>query len=762
MKNVEIALALAKRGWPVFPVGANKRPIVKDWPNRASVDEGAIRGMWRGYPSALVAIVTGRRSGVFVVDVDAGDDHPIHDKLDPTFVVGTPRGGRHYYYVMPEGLDDDDVLRNTQKADRCLGYGDVDTRGNGGYVVAPGCVVGEDKRYEILVDVPPLPIPGWVLDAMRDYKRASMAAQRALVAPVRLDDRGAAMKRARAYAAKMPPAISGSGGHSATMAVARACATGFGLSDGEILDVLREFNARCSPPWSEKELAHKAREAATKPDPKGNAPGHLLASSALDDPFNGAEIHGGGVLDLAALSPAEVIAAGAVGVVERQRREFRRLPDRDDAATWRLYDEVVALGGLCASFPLWVMAGSDYPQPGLTLGALVALGSAMCGRRWTYDRATSAQIVCNVAETASGKGRPQQAVTQALAKSWARLVGPNDLSSTVSTIARLEQATLEGHALLMVLDEYGPRLKSLFDSRSGHQRDTRSLLLTMATTGTGTYVAATSMARGGQDRMLVAPSLSILGSSTPAALHDAVGQLAVDDGFLGRHLWFEALSTLPKRQRPDPTARDVPIAVVAAIDGWRAEHEEWVKANPHGDSAKGDAIRIYVPDEVQDSGGIAVLADYGEECDDRRRVPIAGDIPAALLGRCAEHAGRVALVLAVLRAQPGEWPVVDEAVVWSAIGIVEASAGIVARSLRDNQAPRWDDAAGQVAAVEAAIMACADADGWASKSDVLRACRKLRAADVDTACDRLRTEERLEVATRPTKGRSAVCLRLLA
>jgi hypothetical protein len=488
----------------------------------------------------------------------------------------------------------------------------------------------------------------------------------------------------------------------------------------------------------------------------------LLASSTLDDPFNGAEIHGGGVLDLAALSPSEVIAPGAVGAVERQRREFRRLPERDDASTWRLYDEVVALGGLCASFPAWVLAGSDYPQPGLTLGALVALGSAICGRRWTYDRATSAQIVVNVAETASGKGRPQQAVTQALGRSWARLVGPNDLSSTVSTIARLEQATYEGHALLMVLDEYGPRLKSLFDGRSGHQRDTRSLLLTMATTGTGTYVAATSMARGGQDRTLIAPSLSILGSSTPAALHDAVGQLAVDDGFLGRHLWFEALSMLPKRQRPDPTARDVPIAVAAAIDGWRQEHDEWVKANPHGDTAKGDAIRVYVPDEVQDSGGIAILADYGEDCDDRRRVPVAGDVPPALLGRCAEHAGRVALVLAVLRAQPGEWPVVDEAVVLCAIGIVEASAGIVARSLRDHQAPRWDDAAGQVAAVEAAIMACADGDGWASKSEVLRACRKLRAADVDAACERLRTEERLEVMARATKGRSAVCLRLLA
>ena len=147
MKNhVEIALALAARGWPVFPTGANKRPIIKDWPNRASTDEATIRAMWAQYPQAPVAIVTGRRSGLFVVDVDKEGGHPIHDRLDPTMLVGTPRGGAHYYYRMPDGLDDDDVLRNTQKADKCLGYGDVDTRGNGGYVLAPGSVVGDGRQ----------------------------------------------------------------------------------------------------------------------------------------------------------------------------------------------------------------------------------------------------------------------------------------------------------------------------------------------------------------------------------------------------------------------------------------------------------------------------------------------------------------------------------------------------------------------------------------------------------------------------------------
>ncbi len=68
------------------------------------------------------------------------------------------------------------------------------------------------------------------------------------------------LNRARAYLANLPPAISGQGGHNATFRA--ACWTvRFGLSDGDALALLREFNQRCQPPWTEKDLAHKLRDA---------------------------------------------------------------------------------------------------------------------------------------------------------------------------------------------------------------------------------------------------------------------------------------------------------------------------------------------------------------------------------------------------------------------------------------------------------------------------------------------------------------------
>ena len=65
----------------------------------------------------------------------------------------------------------------------------------------------------------------------------------------------------RAYLAKLPPAVSGAGGHTATFRAACECVR-FGLSDGEALALLRGWNGtHCRPAWTEKELAHKLKDA---------------------------------------------------------------------------------------------------------------------------------------------------------------------------------------------------------------------------------------------------------------------------------------------------------------------------------------------------------------------------------------------------------------------------------------------------------------------------------------------------------------------
>jgi len=66
-----------------------------------------------------------------------------------------------------------------------------------------------------------------------------------------------ALKRARQYAAAIPPAIAGEHGDVHTFRVCCRVVRGFALADDDALSALREWNSRCLPPWSERELLDK-------------------------------------------------------------------------------------------------------------------------------------------------------------------------------------------------------------------------------------------------------------------------------------------------------------------------------------------------------------------------------------------------------------------------------------------------------------------------------------------------------------------------
>lgn len=119
------------------------------------------------------------------------------------------------------------------------------------------------------------------------------------------------LDRARAYAAKVPGAVSGQNGHSTTYDLARVLVHDFALAESDALRILTEWNATCTPPWSPRELEHKINQAATKPHstPRGakldiaratvSATGRFIVSRTAAPP---AEHHAGGA------NPAEAVA----------------------------------------------------------------------------------------------------------------------------------------------------------------------------------------------------------------------------------------------------------------------------------------------------------------------------------------------------------------------------------------------------------------------------------------------------------------------
>ncbi len=155
----QLAQNLARNnGWPVFPLGENKRPTwAKDDGGHgfhdASTDPDRINWLWRHHPGPLIGVPTGKVSGFSVLDVDVVHDEARawwrqHEHLLPTTrTFRTRSGGMHLCFQHADGV------RNSQ-GDLSLG---VDTRGDGGYIVfwfAAGC--------ECLDHAPPAVWPHWV------------------------------------------------------------------------------------------------------------------------------------------------------------------------------------------------------------------------------------------------------------------------------------------------------------------------------------------------------------------------------------------------------------------------------------------------------------------------------------------------------------------------------------------------------------------------------------------------------------------------
>ncbi len=260
-----LALAWAKRGFKVFPVlPRRKEPAIKGWIEAASSDEDKIIQAWQkagsdcnvGVRSGSGALQDG--GGLLVIDADlhkAGAEESLRrlrqefPEIDHTLQVQTPRGGRHFYLRLPEGVD----CRNSVEA---LGPG-LDVRAQHGYVLAPGSAVadpvtGVDGLYREVCNAPLAIAPPSLIGRLRAPRERSAEH---LVPLVDLD-KDSAIARAVAYlSVEAPPAVEGQGGNDTTYRV--ACQVrGFGISEATAADLMAEhYNERCCPPWALEELS---------------------------------------------------------------------------------------------------------------------------------------------------------------------------------------------------------------------------------------------------------------------------------------------------------------------------------------------------------------------------------------------------------------------------------------------------------------------------------------------------------------------------
>ena len=253
MTKLKIALALAARGFKVFPIkaGVKAPPLVAEWPDKATTDAETIRDWWSTTPDANTGI---HCAGLVVVDVDArkGGDVSLAAldmiyEVPATLTTRTPTGGRHLFFRLPEGHPG--VANSVQ----LLGKG-LDIRSTKGYAVAPGSEV-EAGRYHFEADVPIADAPEWLLPKLGSYLPKSGTTP----APVADAPEGAVVSAAT-WLAVQDGAVEGQGGDVRTYQVACRLRD-FGLSASQAFELMQDWNVRCSPPWSTDALWRKVDNA---------------------------------------------------------------------------------------------------------------------------------------------------------------------------------------------------------------------------------------------------------------------------------------------------------------------------------------------------------------------------------------------------------------------------------------------------------------------------------------------------------------------
>ena len=226
-----------------------KHPIGKQWQTRAPKTLDEVRDVFEGHFGNIGVLLQGTDRVLCDFDGPEGLETlaamEAEGLLPPTLRARTGSGGAHLIYQLDSRHDPRAI------SDRRAGV-KFDVKKHGQFVAAPSRHAS-GGRYE-WTDIRPITK---LTDKLFDRIRKPVQS----VPMPKAESASERVARARAYVAKMPAAISGSGGHDATFSVARKLVADFELSEPDAWALLVEFNGRCQPPWSEKDLQHKLASA---------------------------------------------------------------------------------------------------------------------------------------------------------------------------------------------------------------------------------------------------------------------------------------------------------------------------------------------------------------------------------------------------------------------------------------------------------------------------------------------------------------------
>ncbi len=535
-----------QRGWFCVPLRPrSKSPVRNDWPN-VRIETDDIKSHFSAKDN--VGIILGEPSGWLVdVDLDCHEAIELADSfLPPTSAItGRPSAPRsHRWYIASGAMTE----KHTDPNDGSM---IVELRSTGAQTVVGPSIHPDGEAYETLNATPavfPAPMLAACVKALADavIRRGGQTNPPQLEAIAPSPCMGNDLEsRAIAYLNAMPAAIAGSGGHSQTYAAATALVHGFGLSaDVAIAILANDYNPRCDPPWSEKDLAHKINQAATKPHDR---PFGWLRD---DEPSTAIE-----TVDLSNFNFGRTTKAAVAIATDDPILNVAQDPGR-------IPEHLFNVPGFVRRVMDFTLANAPYPNIGLAFCGAMALQSFLAGRKvcTTGDLRTNIYLLA-LAGSGTGKEFPRKVNSQVLFQ-----VGMSaSLGDKFASGEGIQDALVRTGCMLFQNDEMDGVLRQINLDRENSRESIPNILLTLYTSAGDVYPIRVKANQ--KDAIHVdQPHLTLFGTATPQYFYEALSRRMLTNGFFAR-LNIIDVGKRGKGQTPG-SARDLPPEILDVAKWW--------------------------------------------------------------------------------------------------------------------------------------------------------------------------------------------------
>ncbi len=611
------ALRLAKLGYPVFPCfPKTKKPANENGVSGASRDSDVITAWWRQNPRANIGLACHH---CLIIDVDIkpeegkrGDlDMPILvdalGKLPPSPMAKSGGGGWHLFFQRPK----EEIVgrKAVEWQGRKTG---IDIQVGNQYVVAPPSVHESEKLYEwITALVPVAELPGlpqkWIDDFLPKKEAIiPVVAQSPVVAWN--DDR--IIERCRQYVAAIPPAVMGQNGSAQTLCAANAIFGGFALSEEQGWPILMEYNARCQPPWTEKELVHKMRDAIEKPV---NPVGWLLESKR-EVAYPEVDLSG-------LLKPQED---------DEDEEEDDSLPKVEPVP-----NEYFRVPGFVGEIMDFCMQSAPYPVMGTAFCGAMALQAFLCSRkvREPGDLRPNLYLLA-LAGASGGKDQPRKINVHVM-----ETIGMlHALADKIASGEGLLDSLFVQPAMLCQTDEIDGMIRAF---NKPHNTNSETLFGTLLTLYSSSASSLPMRRKAGNTNpgVIVQPHFTLFGTATPKLYYKSLSEQLLTNGFFARTLILD-IGKRPFGQDSIPVEQISP-RVMETARWWQA----FQPGEQRGNLAGFYPIPITVP---MDENATKAFRDFRHWADLEfgKAEDHNDEVAKTVWGRANENAKKLALVYA--------------------------------------------------------------------------------------------------------------------